>query len=145
MKQITYVCNMCKKQIPFKDYVYRIFTGVVDAETDELKEDETDYMPEVGEVDLCSSCITKIDKEIAKMISKGNANCSKSVSSEKGRRSVKLDMNEIIEMRNQGVSLNVIAKKYGCSPQTIQNRLLKMNYYLEKHEDNLEKGIVDNE
>lgn len=129
MKQITYVCNMCKKQIPFKDYVYRIFTGIVDTETDDLKEDETDYMPEVGEVDLCSSCITKIDKEVAKIISKGVVSRSENASSERGRRSVELDINEVIDMRNRGVSLEVIARRFGCSPQTVQNHLMKIGYY----------------
>ena len=128
MKQVTYVCNMCKKQIPFKEYVYRIFTGIVDLETDELKDEETDYLPEVGEVDLCSTCIAQIDKEVAKIISKGKV-CSESVSSGKGRKSVNLDLNEVIEMRNRGISLEVIANRFGCSPQTIQNHLIKIGYY----------------
>lgn len=127
MKEISYVCNMCKK--PIKDHVHRIFVGIIDKETDEIVDEGTFYMEETGEADFCSDCLTQIDATIAKMISKGAVDNSESVSSSRGRKNVKLDMTEVIEMRNRGVSLENIANRFGCSPQTVQNHLMKIGYY----------------
>ena len=126
MKQTTYICNKCKQ--PIKGYVYRIFAGEIDTETDEVADEGSFYMAETEEADLCSNCLTQIDKEIAKILYKS----SRSVSSERSRKNIKLnenDINEIIEMRNNNISLENIANKFGCSPQTVQNHLIKIGYY----------------
>lgn len=38
------------------------------------------------------------------------------------------DVNKAIVMRNDGLSLEVIAKEFGCCPQTVANQLNKAGY-----------------
>lgn len=38
------------------------------------------------------------------------------------------DINKAIVMRNDGLSLEVIAKEIGCCPQTVANQLNKAGY-----------------
>ena len=125
MKQITYICSKC--HLPIKGTVYRIFAGIVDVKTDEIADNGTLYLDKVDEAEICGVCLSQVDEQIAKMFSKG----SRSVSS--GRKAtIKLDMEKVIDLRNKGYNLEFIAKQFNCSPQTIQNRLIKCGYYEQK-------------
>ena len=73
MKEITYICNRCK--LPINGDVYRLYAGIVDQETDELS-DETFYLEQTGEVELCGMCLAQIDAEIKRMLSRSSAGAS---------------------------------------------------------------------
>ncbi len=118
MKEITYICNRCK--LPIKGDVYRLYAGIVDQETDELS-DETFYLEQTGEVELCGICLAQIDAGIKRMLSRG----SDVAPAEKKKA---FDVNRAIVMRNDGLSLEVIAKEFGCCPQTVANKLNKVGY-----------------
>jgi len=124
MKNYTYsyTCDKCKN--PIEGDVYRIFAGKVNPQTDEVDDDGGFYLDNTGEVELCEGCLKQVDELIVK--SMRYKKCS---NNSRGRKKVELDMNEIIEMRNNNVSLDNIANKFGCSPQTIQNHLIKIGYY----------------
>lgn len=126
MKQTKYICNKCKREI--RNDIYTLFVGMIDRETDEIPDDGTLYLEETGEVHLCGVCLAQVDYELAKILSKGEVSETTSTDN-RGRKKVELDMNEIIEMRNHNVSLDKIANRFGCSPQTIQNHLIKIGYY----------------
>ena len=126
MKQTKYICNKCKREI--RNDIYTLFVGMIDRETDEIPDDGTFYLEETGEVHLCGVCLAQVDCELTKILSKGEV--SENISTDtRNKRKVNLDMNEIIEMRNNNVSLDKIANRFGCSPQTIQNHLIKIGYY----------------
>lgn len=126
MKQTKYICNKCKREI--RNDIYTLFVGMIDKETDEISDDGTFYLEETGEVHLCGTCLAQVDSELTKILSKGvvSENITKDT---RNKRKVNLDINEVIDMRNRGVSLEVISKRFGCSPQTIQNHLIKIGYY----------------
>lgn len=126
MKQTKYICNKCKREI--RNDIYTLFVGMIDKETDEIPDDGTFYLEETGEVHLCGVCLAQVDYELTKILSKGEV--SEIVSRDtRNKKKVNLDMNEVIEMRNNNVSLDKIANRFGCSPQTIQNHLIKIGYY----------------
>lgn len=129
MKQITYICSKC--HLPIKGTVYRIFAGIVDTKTDEITDNGTLYLDKTDEAEVCGICLAQIDEQIAKMFSKG----SRSVSSG-GRKTVNLDMDKVIDLRSKGYNLEFIAKQFNCSPQTVQNHLVKIGYYKTKQEEN---------
>lgn len=118
MKQISYVCNRCR--LPIKGDVYRLYAGIVDQETDELS-DETFYLEQTGEVELCGICLAHIDAGIKRMLSRSSAEAP-------AEKKKAFDVNRAIVMRNDGLSLEVIAKEFGCCPQTVANQLNKVGY-----------------
>lgn len=120
MKQISYVCNRCR--LPIKGDVYRLYAGIVDQETDELT-DETFYLEGTGEIELCGICLAQIDEAIKKMISKGST-----AAPVPGSKKQSFNIDKAIVMRNDGLSLEVIAKEFGCCPQTVANQLNKVGY-----------------
>ena len=123
MKEITYICNRCK--LPIKNDVYRIYAGIVDKETDDLS-DETFYLEQTGEVELCGICLAQIDTGIKRMFSR---NADTKAPAEKKKP---FDIKLAVALRDKGLSLEVIAKELGCCPQTVANRLNKVGYT--KHE-----------
>ena len=118
MKEITYICNRC--HLPITGDVYRLYAGIVDQETDELS-DETFYLEQTGEVELCGICLAHIDAGIKRMLSR-----SSDVATAEKKKT--FDVNKAIVMRNDGLSLEVIAKEFGCCPQTVANQLNKVGY-----------------
>ena len=117
MKQISYVCNRCR--LPIKGDVYRLYAGIVDQETDELS-DETFYLEQTGEVELCGICLAQIDNAIKKMLKKAPESAS-DAKSEKA----KFDIQKAIYLRKEGHSLAEIGKELGCCQQTVLNQLNK--------------------
>lgn len=115
MKQMSYVCDKCKLTI--KGDVYRVFAGIVDKETDELSE-ETFYLEETGEAEVCGICLAQIDHEISKMMKKQTAAVIKD--KKKG-----FNITKALLMREEGHSLAEIAKEMGCCQQTVLNQLNK--------------------
>lgn len=118
MKQISYVCNRCR--LPIKGDVYRLYAGIVDQETDELS-DETFYLEQTGEVELCGICLAHIDAGIKRMLSKNSVEAS-------AEKKKTFDVDRAIALRDKGLSLEVIAKEFGCCPQTVANQLNKVGY-----------------
>lgn len=121
MKEITYICNRCK--LPIKGDVYRLYAGIVDRETDELS-DETFYLEQTGEVELCGICLAHIDAGIKRMLSRNAAEATEAPAEKKKT----FNIDKAIVMRNDGLSLEVIAKEFGCCPQTVANQLNKAGY-----------------
>lgn len=119
MKEITYICNRCK--LPIKGDVYRLYAGIVDQETDELS-DETFYLEQTGEVELCGICLAQIDAGIKRMLSR---NADTKVPAEKKKP---FDITLAVALRDKGLSLEDIAKELGCCPQTVANKLKKVGY-----------------
>ena len=117
MKEITYICNRCKP--PINGDVYRLYAGIVDQETDELS-DETFYLEQTGEVELCGICLAQIDNAIKKMLKKAPESAS-DAKSEKA----KFDIQKAIYLRKEGHSLAEIGKELGCCQQTVLNQLNK--------------------
>ena len=117
MKQISYVCNRCR--LPIKGDVYRLYAGIVDQETDELS-DETFYLEQTGEVELCGICLAHIDAGIKKML-KGAPKSASDAKSEKKE----FDIQKAIYLRKEGHSLAEIGKELGCCQQTVLNQLNK--------------------
>jgi hypothetical protein len=115
MKQMTYVCDRCK--LPIKGDVYRVFAGIVDKETDELSE-ETFYLEETGESEVCGICLAQIDHEISWMMKKRTAATAKE--QKKG-----FNITKALLMREEGKSLAEIGKELGCCQQTVLNQLNK--------------------
>ncbi len=118
MKEITYICNRCK--LPIKGDVYRLYAGIVDQETDELS-DETFYLEQTGEVELCGICLAQIDAGIKRMLSRSSAEAP-------AEKKKTFDVDKAIVMRNDGFSYEAIAKELGCCPQTVANQLNKVGY-----------------
>lgn len=115
MKQMTYVCDKCKR--PIERDVYRVFAGIVDKETDELSE-ETFYLEQTGEAEVCGICLAQIDHEISKMMKKQTAAVTKD-------QKKAFNITKAILMRKEGHSLAEIAKEMGCCQQTVLNQLNK--------------------
>lgn len=80
MKEITYICNRC--HLPITGDVYRLYAGIVDQETDELS-DETFYLEQTGEVELCGICLAHIDAGIKKMLKEAPKSASDAKSEKK--------------------------------------------------------------
>lgn len=117
MKEITYICNRCK--LPIKNDVYRIYAGIVDKETDELS-DETFYLEQTGEAEVCGICLAQIDNAIKKMLKKAPKSASDAKSEKKN-----FDIQKAIYLRKEGHSLAEIGKELGCCQQTVLNQLNK--------------------
>lgn len=117
MKQISYVCNRCR--LPIKGDVYRLYAGIVDQETDELS-DETFYLEQTGEVELCGICLAHIDAGIKKMLKQAPKSASDAKSEKK-----EFDIQKAIYLRKEGHSLAEIGKELGCCQQTVLNQLNK--------------------
>lgn len=122
MKQISYICNRC--HLPIKNDIYRLYAGIVDKETDELT-DETFYLEQTGEVELCGICLAQIDEKIKRMIT------SYSDVSPAPKRNG-FDIEKAVSMRNEGCSYESISKELGCCPQTVANQLSKHGYQEQK-------------
>lgn len=118
MKKMSYVCDRCK--LPIKDDVYRVFAGIVDKETDELS-DETFYLEQTGEVELCGICLAHIDAGIKKMLSRNAAKATEAPAEKKKE----FDIQKAIYLRKEGHSLAEIGKELGCCQQTVLNQLNK--------------------
>ena len=118
MKQISYVCNRCR--LPIKGDVYRLYAGIVDQETDELS-DETFYLEQTGEVELCGICLAHIDAGIKRMLSRSSAEAT----TEKKKT---FDIDRAITLRDKGFSFEIISKELGCCPQTVANQLNRIGY-----------------
>ena len=118
MKEITYICNRCK--LPIKGDVYRLYAGIVDQETDELS-DETFYLEQTGEVELCGICLAQIDAGIKRMLSRSSAEAP-------AEKKKTFDIKQAVALRDKGLSLEAIAKELGCCPQTVANKLKKVGY-----------------
>ena len=118
MKQISYVCNRCR--LPIKGDVYRLYAGIVDQETDELS-DETFYLEQTGEVELCGICLAHIDAGIKRMLSKSSAEAT-------AEKKKTFDIDRAIALRDKGFSFEIISKELGCCPQTVANQLNKAGY-----------------
>ena len=117
MKEITYICNRC--HLPIKGDVYRLYAGIVDQETDELS-DETFYLEQTGEVELCGICLAHIDAGIKKMLKKAPESASDAKNKKK-----EFDIQKAIYLRKEGHSLAEIGKELGCCQQTVLNQLNK--------------------
>lgn len=115
MKEITYICNRC--HLPITGDVYRLYAGIVDQETDELS-DETFYLEQTGEVELCGICLAHIDAGIKKMLSRSSAEAT-------AEKKTKFDIQKAIYLRKEGHSLAEIGKELGCCQQTVLNQLNK--------------------
>ena len=115
MKQMSYVCDRCK--LPIKGDVYRVFAGIVDKETDELSE-ETFYLEQTGEAELCGICLAQIDHEISKMVKKQATAVTKD-------QKKSFNITKALLMREEGHSLAEIGKELGCCQQTVLNQLNK--------------------
>ena len=118
MKQISYVCNRCR--LPIKGDVYRLYAGIVDQETDELS-DETFYLEQTGEVELCGICLAHIDAGIKRMLSRTPAEGP-------AEKKKTFDIDRAIALRDKGFSFEIISKELGCCPQTVANQLNKVGY-----------------
>lgn len=118
MKQISYVCNRCR--LPIKGDVYRLYAGIVDQETDELS-DETFYLEQTGEVELCEICLAHIDAGIKRMLSRTPAEAP-------AEKKKTFDVDRAIALRDKGFSFEIISKELGCCPQTVANQLNKAGY-----------------
>lgn len=118
MKQISYVCNRCR--LPIKGDVYRLYAGIVDQETDELS-DETFYLEQTGEVELCGICLAHIDAGIKRMLSRTPAEAP-------AEKKKTFDIDRAIALRDKGFSFEIISKELGCCPQTVANQLNKAGY-----------------
>ena len=118
MKKMSYVCDRCK--LPRKGDVYRVFAGIVDKETDELS-DETFYLEQTGEAEVCGICLAQIDNAIKKMLKKA----PESASDAKCEKKTKFDIQKAIYLRKEGHSLAEIGKELGCCQQTVLNQLNK--------------------
>lgn len=118
MKKMSYVCDRCK--LRRKDDVYRVFAGIVDKETDELS-DETFYLEQTGEVELCGICLAHIDAGIKKMLSRNAAKATEAPAEKKKE----FDIQKAIYLRKEGHSLAEIGKELGCCQQTVLNQLNK--------------------
>ena len=118
MKQISYVCNRCR--LPIKGDVYRLYAGIVNQETDELS-DETFYLEQTGEVELCGICLAHIDAGIKRMLSRNSVEAT----TEKKKA---FDIDRAIALRDKGFSFEIISKELGCCPQTVANQLNRIGY-----------------
>lgn len=118
MKEITYICNRC--HLPITGDVYRLYAGIVDQETDELS-DETFYLEQTGEVELCGICLAHIDAGIKRMLSKNSVEAT-------AEKKKTFDIDRAIALRDKGFSFEIISKELGCCPQTVANQLNKAGY-----------------
>lgn len=118
MKEITYICNRC--HLPITGDVYRLYAGIVDQETDELS-DETFYLEQTGEVELCGICLAHIDAEIKRMLSRKDTKATV-------EKKKTFDIDRAIALRDKGFSFEIISKELGCCPQTVANQLNRIGY-----------------
>lgn len=118
MKEITYICNRC--HLPITGDVYRLYAGNVDQETDELS-DETFYLEQTGEVELCGICLAHIDAGIKRMLSKNSVEAT-------AEKKKTFDIDRAIALRDKGFSFEIISKELGCCPQTVANQLNRIGY-----------------
>lgn len=118
MKEITYICNRC--HLPITGDVYRLYAGIVDQETDELS-DETFYLEQTGEVELCGICLAHIDAGIKRMLSRKDTEACV-------EKKKTFDIDRAIALRDKGFSFEIISKELGCCPQTVANQLNRIGY-----------------
>ena len=121
MKQLTYICDKCKKPI-VKD-VYRLYVGIVDPETDDAP--ECYQLNKNGDSVLCSKCLAEIDNIICDATTDSIKEDPKKEPKKTTKKQI-IDGAKLQAMRDSGMTLQEIAEKVGCCQQTVLNRLNAM-------------------